>query len=114
MRVVLPVVVSKAMAGTMRSGPAVSATMRRRVANSLVQTRPPIRPFTHKCQSESQPSAESTAMVMAPSAVSTWPAMSKYLRLRLSATAPESAPISSMGKARAISTSDTAKAERVR
>ncbi len=52
--------------------------------------------------------------MMAPAAVAAWPAISRVLRLMLSAIAPASAPTASMGTARDISTSETAKAEPVR
>ena len=113
MRVVLPVMVSKATAWTMRWGPATSATMRRRVASSLVQARPPIMPFRNRCHGASQPAAASAAMASAPAACAAWPAISNRLRSRLSASAPASAPINSIGRARDISTSETASAEPV-
>ncbi len=111
MRVVLLVVLSSATAGMVSCMPAASVTMRRRLAISMVQTSPPVRPETARCHTCRCPVAARAQMVSDPAAVSDCPAISRRRRSSTSASTPVTAPSSSIGMARSTATRETASAD---
>ena len=110
-RVAAEVMLSSAMALTMRCGPATSPTMRRRVDISVDHMVPETRLPTATCQTSRFPVAASVASSVEISAGTTSASMKISLRFSASERAPANAPNRSCGSWRSATTTVTARAE---
>jgi cell envelope opacity-associated protein A len=113
MRVAALVAESRAMAGTMRWGPATSPTMRRRVDISVAHMVPDMRLPSATCHRPSCPVVASVASTVETIAGTSSASMTMVLRLTASDTAPAKAPNSSCGSWRAATTAVAASADPV-
>ena len=111
MRVAADVTESRAMAWTMRWGPATSPTMRRRVDISDVHIMPDRRLPIATCHSSRAPVVAKVASRVEIAAGPTSASMTITLRLTASEIAPANAPRMSCGSCRAATTPVTASAE---
>ena len=111
MRVAALVAESRAMAGTMRCGPATSPTMRRRVGISVAHIVPETRLPSATCQSWSASAVASVASRVETAAGTTSASITMVLRFTASETAPAKAPNRSWGICRAATTAVAARAE---